>query len=192
MSNSPSAPGRAGFSEQSRTLIHKGRKFDFEMVTVDLKNGKTLQREVVRHPGAVVIVPILDNGDVVLIRNSRIAIGQVLLECPAGTLEANEEPAICAGRELIEETGYEAATIASLGWFYTTPGLTDEKMYAFAASGLKHVGQALEEDENIVVEIVPGAEAVRRAEQGEMFDAKSMLAILLAQRGGHLSRGKVR
>lgn len=176
----------AEFTETSRRLIHHGKKFDFEMVTVTFPGGRQLTREIVRHPGAVVIVPILDNGDVVLIWNKRISIGQKLLECPAGTLEKGEEPALCAARELIEETGYEAATIVPLGWFHTTPGLTDEKMHAFAAKGLKEVGQNLEEDEDIEVEVVKAGEALGRIDRGEFSDAKSMLALLLAHRKGHL------
>ncbi|MBC7773467.1 MAG: NUDIX hydrolase [Pyrinomonadaceae bacterium] len=186
-SSGPGIEGASdGMTETSRTLIHHGKKFDFEMVTVTLPGGRQLTREVVRHPGAVVIVPILENGDVVLIWNKRISIGQKLLECPAGTLEKGEEPALCAGRELIEETGYEAATILPLGWFHTTPGLTDEKMYAFVATGLKEVGQDLEEDENIEVEVVKAGEALGRIDRGEFSDAKSMLALLLAHRKGHL------
>jgi ADP-ribose pyrophosphatase len=148
-----------------------------------------LEREVVRHPGAVVIVPVRDDRQVVLIRNRRIALGGAsLLECPAGTLEPGEDPSVCASRELVEETGYKAATVRPLGWFYTTPGLTDEKMYAFAATGLTAVGQDLEEDENIVVEVMPEREALQAITSGDLRDAKSMLALLLAERAGVLSR----
>ncbi len=160
------------------------------MVTVRTPAGKTLQREVVRHPGAVVIVPVLDSGEVVLIRNHRIAIGKALWECPAGTLEPPEHPDQCAHRELIEETGYRAATMRPLGWFYTTPGFTDEKMHAFVARRLSEVGQQLEEDENITVEPVPARRAIEMIEQGELTDAKSMLSLLLAERRGLLSREK--
>jgi ADP-ribose pyrophosphatase len=170
----------------SRRVIHKGRKFDFEMVNVRLPSGRTVEREVVRHPGAVLIVPVLDSGEIVLIRNYRIALGQTILECPAGTLEPPEPPETCAARELIEETGYRAATIQPLGWFYTTPGLTDEKMHAFLARGLSPAGQDLQDDECITVSSVPAAEAFRMIDRGEIRDAKSMLALLLAQRLGHL------
>src|SRR5262245_55411209 len=96
-------------TEVSRRVLHKGRKFNFEIVSVRSASGKQIEREVVRHPGAVVIVPVLDNGDVVMIRNRRIAIGDWILEFPAGTLEPPELPEKCAARELIEETGYKAA-----------------------------------------------------------------------------------
>jgi ADP-ribose pyrophosphatase len=87
---------------------------------------------------------------------------------------------------LIEETGYQAARLHALGWFYTTPGLTNEQMFAFAATGLTHVGQKLEEDESIEVEVVAARRAVEMVGSGELRDAKSMLAILLAERAGLL------
>lgn len=170
-----------------RHVIYNGRKFDFEQLTVRLPNGKTMQREVVKHPGAVVVVAITAKHELVLIRNYRIAVGERLVECCAGTLGPPEPPSVCAKRELIEETGYRAAKISPLGWFYTTPGLTNEKMYAFAATGLTHVGQKLEEDESIDVEIVPVAEALDMVYSGKMRDAKSMLAILLAHKKGLIS-----
>ncbi len=195
----------------SRSLLHRGKKFDFELLTVQRPSGSTLKREIVRHPGAVVIVPILNpqlptahsplTPSIVLIRNFRISLAQPLLECCAGTIERprlpdlngqpqgfgpGEAPELCAARELIEETGYQAATLIPLGWFYTTPGLTDEQMFAFAATGLTHVGQKLEEDESIDVEVVPVARVLEMIHSGELRDAKSMLAILLAERAGLL------
>ncbi|MBL0926312.1 MAG: NUDIX hydrolase [Phycisphaerales bacterium] len=176
-----------------RKLIHRGAKFDFEQVTIAGRDGRPLTREVVRHPGAVVIIPILEPerpggpSRLVMIRNLRIALARELLEFPAGTRERGEDPALCAGRELEEETGYAAATITPLGSFYTTPGMTDELMHAFAARGLRHVGQHLEPDENIKVEIVPTDTAFSLIDRGELADAKSMLALILAQRRGLLA-----
>jgi ADP-ribose pyrophosphatase len=187
-----SATGASPFVSLRRRTIHRGKKFDFEVVTVQWPGGRTLEREVVRHPGAVVIVPVLEDGRVVLIRNDRIAAEATLYEFPAGTLEPGEAPEACARRELIEETGYEAATMEPLGWFYTTPGLTDEKMHAFAATGLRQVGQDLEEDERITVEVVSAARAMEMLDKGELVDGKSMLALLLAQRRGLLEGGKRR
>ena len=196
----------------ARSLLHRGKKFDFELLTVQRPSGSTLKRENVRHPGAVVIVPILSSllttphspltPSIVLIRNFRISLAQPLLECCAGTIERprlpdqngqpqgfgpGEAPELCAARELIEETGYQAATLIPLGWFYTTPGLTDEQMFAFAATGLTHVGQKLEEDESIDVEIVSASRVLEMISAGELRDAKSMLAILLAERAGLLA-----
>lgn len=218
MSTSPHAHGRPGPQPTpspkilGRTLVRQGRKFDFELVKVAQPSGKTTDREIVRHPGAVVVVPILDEfrgKHVVLIRNFRFSVGESLLECCAGTIErprvgdagvgsaggeskgfgAGEDPAACAGRELVEETGYSASTLTPLGdkgWFYTSPGLSDEQMFAYAATGLVHVGQQLEEDEHIQVELVPAVDAVAMVASGKIVDAKSMLAILLADRAGLL------
>lgn len=167
-----------------RRLIHRGKKFSFEMVTVRLPGGAVVEREVVRHPGAVLIIPVLDSGELVLIRNYRIALGVSLYECPAGTMEPPEPAAECAARELVEETGYRAATIEPLGWFHTTPGLTDERMHVFLGRGLTPVGQDLEEDESISVEVVGVERAMAMIDGGEMTDAKSMLALLTARRRG--------
>lgn len=169
------------------TLIHRGAKFDLEMVSVPGPGGSPIRREVVRHPGAVVLVPILGEGAgrrLVLIRNERVSIGRAIYELPAGTLEPLEKPEECAPRELAEETGYEAATIEPLGRFYTSPGVTDELMWAFLATGLRHVGQRLQPDERLTVHPVPVDEALAMVDRGELMDGKSMAALLLAARRG--------
>ena len=170
----------------ARDLLHKGKKFDFERLTVRHPSGRTVQREVVRHPGAVVIVPLLPNGHIVLIRVFRIALNRMSIECCAGTIErtatgTGEPPAACAARELIEETGYRAGTLTPIEPFLTSPGLSDELMHPFVATGLTHVGQRLEEDEHIEVFDVPAAEALAMVARAEISDAKSMLALLLAR-----------
>lgn len=169
-----------------RRILHRGKKFDFELLTTPGRDGRLREREVVRHPGAVVVAPILNDGRVALIRNQRPAVGKTLWEAPAGTLEADEPIEQCARRELREETGYEAETMIWLGQFYTTPGMTDELMRAYAATGLRQVGMNLEDDEEIDVRIVSASEAIDMIDRGEMEDAKSMLALLLAQRRGLL------
>ncbi len=170
-----------------RQLIHKGSKFDFEQVTTRTSSGAIVTREVVRHPGAVVIVPILGDGRLALIRNYRVAVGKKVWELPAGTIDPGEEPNVCASRELVEETGYEAGELTPLGAFFTTPGMTDELMHAFAATDLREVGQKLEEGEDIELRLVPTAEAIGMIDSGELADGKSMVAILLAERRGLLS-----
>jgi len=174
----------------ARRTIHTGRKFEFQALTVELPSGKSLVRDVVHHPGAAVIVPVLPDGRLVLTRVYRAAIDQWLLEFPAGTLEKGEAPEKCAARELIEETGYKGASLASLGWFFTTPGMTDERMHAFVATGLTHVGQRLEEDENIVVEVISGADVARLIASGELRDGKSLVAYFHAHARGLLAPGK--
>jgi ADP-ribose pyrophosphatase len=170
----------------TRRLLHKGRKFDFELVESPGRDGRAVTREVVRHPGAVVVLPLLDppDGRVVLIRNERVAVGKLLYELPAGTLEKDEPPAACARRELIEETGYEAATMTLLGRFYTSPGMSDELMWAYLAVGLTHVGQQLEDGEEVTVWPVEVDKAMEMTDSGELMDAKSMLTLLMAARRG--------
>lgn len=183
-------------------LLCKGRTFDFVHVKGRTADGSMIDRQMVRHPGAVAIVPVLDSGDLVMIRNLRVASRGWILEFPAGTMEPPEPAERCAARELIEETGYKAEKLTPLlpgkdgadgsgkaGWFYTTPGLTDERMHVFVATGLTHVGQDLQADERIVVEHVPVAEALRLADAGELLDGKSIVALLLAHRRGLLGGG---
>ena len=170
-----------------RTTIHRGKKFDYEEITLPAADGSVYTRQYVKHPGAVCICPILEEdgeAKIVFIRNDRFTIGGELLELPAGTLEAGEDVAACAHRELIEETGYEASSIIELGTFFTTPGMTDEVMHAFAATGLRHVGQQLEADEKIEVETVPVREAVGRLDSGALADAKSIVTLVRAMRRG--------
>jgi len=169
-----------------RTVLCRGSKFDFERVVCEASDGSRVQREMVRHPGAVVIVPALDDGRIVFIRNRRVVVGRTLWELPAGTLEAGEDPQRCALRELREETGYRARMIEPLGSFYTTPGLTDELMRAYCAWGLEPVGQALDAGEEIEVRPVAQKEALTMLDDGTLMDAKSMLALLLAMRRGLL------
>lgn len=178
-----------GIREIGRTTVRSGRKFDFEVVKVQMPTGRTIEVDLVRHGGAAVILPILDDGkcrQVVFVRNHRYSIARPLLEIPAGTLEKGEDPIVCAGRELIEETGYRADRVASLVEFFPSPGMSDERMFTFVATGLTHVGQDLEEDESIEVELVPAADALAMASDGRLEDGKSILAILLAARLGYL------
>lgn len=179
----------ANCNADDRRVLFKGAKFDFVEVSIPTANGTALKRQFVRHPGAVIILPILGGpgASVVLIRNRRHAISRDLYELPAGTLEAGEEPLACAARELREETGYLAATIAPLGWFYTSPGLSDERMWAFVASGLTPVGQALEADEHLTVHPMPASRALDMIRTGELVDAKSMLTLMWAERSGLLA-----
>jgi ADP-ribose pyrophosphatase len=154
--------------------------------------GKTLVRQSVRHPGAAAILPILEQPGrepaIVLIRNWRISVQQWLYELPAGTLEPGEDPAVCAARELEEETGYQAQAIRPLCRFYTSPGLSDELMWAYVATGLRPVGQKLEADEWVTVHPTPARDVLGLIDSGEITDGKSILMLSMAAQRGLIAR----
>jgi ADP-ribose pyrophosphatase len=146
------------------------------------KDGSSRKRQIVRHPGAVVILPLLDDGRICLIRNYRIAVGQTLIELPAGTLEPGEPPIVTAGRELIEETGYRAARIEQLQEFFLSPGILDERMHLFVATGLTAGETALEAGEEIENLLVDWPTALGMITKGEIQDAKTIVGLLLGDR----------
>ncbi len=141
-----------------------------------------LTKHVVEHPGAVVIVPALDDDRVCLIRNHRVAVGETLVELPAGTLEPPEPPATTAERELQEETGYRAERFRPLGAFYMSPGILNERMHVFLAEGLTPGDPDREPGEEIENLVVPRDEALAMAADGRIADAKTIAALFLWQR----------
>jgi len=159
-------------------ILLESRLFHIERLRPTSQTGQPLIRDIIRHPGAVVVLPILDDGRVVLIRNSRIAVDRQLLELPAGTLEPNEPPIECARRELIEETGYRCDKIEPLTEFFSSPGMLDERMYVFLATGLTEGEMALEEGEEIEVEIFTLAETLDMIKDGTIEDGKTVASIL--------------
>jgi ADP-ribose pyrophosphatase len=173
-----------------RTLLRRGTKYDVELLSTHDRQGKSYTREVIRHPGSVIVLPILQSPGalprVVLIENFRITLEASILELPAGTRSLGEDPDVCAGRELTEETGYQATSLTPLTDFFTAPGLTDERMHAFVATGLTPVGQRLELDEDIRVLDLPVSDAMNLALSGQLKDAKSALVLLLARARGFL------
>ncbi|MBX3408436.1 MAG: NUDIX hydrolase [Phycisphaeraceae bacterium] len=176
-----------------RTLLHKGAKFDFERLAVTSPGGGILYRECVRHPGAVIILPLLQTAmgpQVLLIRNWRASVEEWLWELPAGTLEAGEDPAACAARELREEAGHSATTLTPLLTFRTSPGLSDELMHAYLATNLTHVGQRLEPDERLTVHPLPVERVMAMLAEGHVSDAKTILTLLWADRLGLLDTRK--
>ena len=165
-------------------LIYHGQRIDLVLRPIQLPSGNTRRREVVLHPGAVIVLPLLDDGRVVLIRNRRWALREVLLELPAGTLERGESPINCAGRELLEETGYLAARIRPLLSFYTSPGILSEKMHAFVAEGLQLRQTAPERDEEIEVAPLTLADAIDLIRTGGIVDGKTIATLLFYERFG--------
>jgi len=166
----------------SKAVLYRGRKVDLEIHRITYPNGHVGERERLVHRGAVAIVPLLDDNTLCLIRNHRFAIGRELLEIPAGTLEHNERPEVCAARELEEETGYRARTIEPVCRFFTSPGIMNEVMHVFLARDLTPVGQRLEPSEQIQVERAPWSEALDMVARGEICDAKTIAALLYCQR----------
>ncbi len=164
------------------TTVHRpfrGRLFAVEVLQWADDRGRVIRREVVRHPGAVLIVPRLDGDRLVLVHNYRVAVDDRLWELPAGTLEPGEPPRDAAGRELREETGYRAARIEHLCDFYTSPGFCDELMRVFTADELEFVGQRLEPHEEIEVGVVTADEAMAMVADGRIIDAKTIAALHL-------------
>ena len=154
--------------------VYSERRFNLRLCDIPLTDGTETRRGVVVHGGSVVLVPVTDDGEIVLIRNRRWQLGQVLLELAAGTREPHETPNQCAARELAEETGFCAGQLTPLAPIFALPGLTTEIMYPFVARALTPVGQSLEVDEDIEVVTYP-VDAVRRMlADGEIRDAKSM------------------
>ena len=166
-----------------KQVVYQGQRVRLEVHHLDHEpTGRRVRKEVVVHPGAVVILAFLDDGRLLLIRNRRYAIGEKLVELPAGTLEPKEDPINCAGRELLEETGYLARRIKPLPGFYTSPGILTERMHVFAAYDLTHQGQALEADEDIEVLPTRLADAVEMIRTGQVQDAKTIAAVLMYDR----------
>lgn len=160
-------------------LLLTASRFQVQRATQTLQDGSEHSREVIQHPGAVVILPILDDGRICLIRNYRIAIDKELIELPAGTLEPPEPPIETAQRELIEETGYRCTHIEPLGEFFMSPGILNERMYAFVARGLTAGEQALEAGEQIETFLVSMDDLNSMISRGEIQDSKTLSTLFL-------------
>ena len=157
-------------------------RFSVEEVERRIADGKLVKRAVVRHPGAVTLIPLVDRDHVCLIRNFRVAVGQTLIELPAGTIDPPETPAQTAARELVEETGYQVAQLDLLHAFYLSPGILDERMHLFLAQELTEVGTAREPGEEIENLIVPWEEAMRLVWDHQIQDAKTIVGLLTYNR----------
>lgn len=162
--------------------IKRGFRLHVNTERATLPNGRRLDLDIVRHPGAAAVVPFSSADEVILIRQYRHAAGGMLLEVPAGKLDQGEEPATCAARELEEEAGCRAGRLEPLGWIWTSPGFTDERIHLFAAFDLCEVGQRHEADEYIQTLRMPLSQALDLVWRGELTDAKSALALVQAAR----------
>jgi ADP-ribose diphosphatase len=166
---------------------YTGRVISLDIDSVRYPDGSIGEQEMIRHPGASAVVPFLSDvqardPQILLIKQYRYAANQFLYEIPAGRLDADESPEVCARRELLEETGYSAAQIQPLVDFFTTPGFTDEHIYAFVASGLTYKRTNREPDEFIEVEEHPLSAVLAMIERGKITDAKTALSLLFLAR----------
>jgi ADP-ribose pyrophosphatase len=157
--------------------IYTGIVVNLNVDTVTLPNGLTVDLEVVRHPGAAAVVPLKDDGTVVLIRQFRHAAGGFIYEIPAGKLSPGEEPMACAARELEEEIGYRAGSFELLSSIFTAPGFTDEVIHVYKATGLTKGLQHLERDEVLEIIEMPLSEAIAMIQSGAIRDAKTMVGL---------------
>ncbi len=161
----------------ARDVVYEGRVIRLIREVLTIK-GRRMVRETIQHPGSVVIVPVLDDGRVVLVRQYRRAVGHELLELPAGTLDPRETRTACARRELEEETGWQARTMRRIGEFYAAPGIINERMTVFLARGLRKVAAHPEPDELIRTVILALPSALARIESGAICDAKTIIGLL--------------
>ena len=157
--------------------IYKGRVVTRNIDTVTLPNGVTVDLETIRHPGAAAVVPMKEDGTVVLIRQFRHAAGGFIYEIPAGKLNPGEDPLSCAARELEEEIGYRAATFSLLSSIFTAPGFADEVIHVYKATGLTQGRQQLDRDEVLDVIEMPLADAISKIEDGTIRDAKTIVGL---------------
>jgi ADP-ribose pyrophosphatase len=161
----------------SSELIYRGKVFKVRKVAIEKPSGRRGTRLFIEHSGSVAVVPLLDDGSLVLIRQFRLAAGGVIWEIPAGGLEPGERPDDCARRELEEETGYRAARVEPLFAAYASPGTSSELMRFFLATGLEKKEQRTEEDEIITVEQLEVDEVLRLIRSGEIRDEKTIAAV---------------
>ena len=162
--------------------IYAGRVIKLRVDEIEVKPGLNVRREVIEHPGAVVIVPVDAEGRILWIKQHRYAAGRELLELPAGTLEPEEAPERTAFRELIEETGFRAAEWKRLGGFYSAPGFCGEYLHAYLATVLTPDSADGDEDEDITLAPLSLDESLARIDAGEIEDAKSLASIFLYMR----------
>ncbi|MEM9366934.1 MAG: NUDIX hydrolase [Planctomycetota bacterium] len=158
-------------------LLVSGSRFDVRRLTLQGRDGQSYQREFIEHPGAVVLLPVIDDDHLVMIRNDRPGISEVLWELPAGTREVNEPVLETAGRELKEETGYSAERLTSAMEFYSAPGLGDEKMHLIVAEDLTRGEQALEATEQIEPVVVTRSQLQDWLAEGTLRDAKTLIGV---------------
>jgi ADP-ribose pyrophosphatase len=166
-------------------MRYSGTVFNLVVDEIEYASGNRGIREIAEHAGGAVVVPLLDDGSVLLVNQFRYPVKKNLFELPAGKLDAGEDPKVCAARELEEETGYTAGTFTKLTAIYTTPGFCNEQLHLYVATNLKKLpsGQRLEEGEmDLTVKAIPIDEAIQMIENQIIVDGKTICGIFLAER----------
>ena len=162
----------------SSEIVYNGKIVNLRIDTVELPKQRYSKREIVEHPGGVGIIALTEENEVIMVRQFRKPIEDSVLEIPAGKLDDNEDPKVCAVRELKEETGYEAENMEFLLDFYSSPGFTDEKIHIYFATGLKGGKAEPDENEYIDIEKYKIEDLVQMIKDNEIHDAKSIISIL--------------
>jgi ADP-ribose pyrophosphatase len=167
----------------SSEKLFSGKVISLQVDEVELPNGKTAKRELIKHPGAVAIIAITDENKIVMVEQYRKALEQTIIEIPAGKLESGEQPDVCAKRELEEETSYECESLELLNSFYTSPGFANEIVHVYLAKGLtkKEDAAGLDEDEFVNLMELTIGEALQAIEEKKIYDAKTIFAVQYLQ-----------
>ncbi|MBE0697781.1 MAG: NUDIX hydrolase [Anaerolineaceae bacterium] len=169
-----------GFQALAEEIVYRGKVFNLAKLRFRLSNGKELTYDLVQHRGAVVVIPIDAEGNILFVRQFRIGAEQALLELPAGLLEEDELPEDCASREAQEETGMAPGKLEKLGEFFMTPGYSTEKIQVFLATQLYKSSLPTDEDEFIEQVSIPAKDAYQMARDGKLLDGKTLAALFLA------------
>ena len=175
----------SGFRHVGEDVVHRGYAIEVVVARYTAPDGHEFTRDVVRHPGAVAVLPLHDDGTVTVVRQYRAPIDDELTEIPAGIRDVHgEDLRLTAERELVEEVGLTADHYEHLGEFHVAAGLTDESVHLFLATGLTHVGADTQgpEEEAMTIDRLPLADLVTMIERGEITDAKTIISVLLVAR----------
>ena len=170
------------FRVLSSRSIYRGRVVHLDVDRVVEPSGMEVEREIVRHPGAAVLLPVTADGRVILIRQFRYAAGETLLEVPAGTIDPGETPEETAGRELVEETGYHAGRLEKLAEFFPSPGILAERMHLFLATELEKREASPDADESLELVELPWERALALEPGKDVRDAKTIVALSFLRR----------
>lgn len=171
------------FVAVEETLAYSGTRYQMHELKERLPDGRIANRDVIRHPGAAVILPLLPDGRIVLVEQHRSALGHNLLEIPAGLIDQGEKPIECAKREVREETGYQAGKITHMFDILPAVGFSDERMYIYLAEELEFVGQDTDEDEWVQVHFCSREQLESLLSSGEIIDGKTVVTLLHWFRG---------